>query len=72
MCNSDKIKAIRNKFKNSLITLDCVSGSPCIPFNPNDVDTFYFSVQKCFGFLKKNFLALRAGKNRRYLKARGI
>lgn len=49
MCSSDKIKDIRNKFKNSLIALDCVSGSPCIPFNPNDVDTFYFSVQKCFG-----------------------
>ena len=46
---SEKISEARKKFNKSLISLDCVSGSPVIPFNVNDVDTFYFSVQKCFG-----------------------
>ena len=32
-----------------MVALDCVSGLPSIPFNISDVDTFYFSVQKCFG-----------------------
>ena len=49
MCDSDKISSIRNKLENSLVALDCVSGLPSIPFNISDVDTFYFSVQKCFG-----------------------
>ena len=49
MCNREKISEIRKKFTNSIIALDCVSGIPCIPFNISDVDTFYFSVQKCFG-----------------------
>lgn len=48
-CPNDKIKEARLKFKNSLIALDCVSGSPAIPFEIKNVDTFYFSVQKCFG-----------------------
>ena len=42
MCNSDKISSIRNKLKNSLVALDCVSGLPSIPFNISDVDTFYY------------------------------
>ena len=46
---NEKISEARKKFNKSLIALDCVSGSPVIPFNVNDVDTFYFSVQKCFG-----------------------
>ena len=45
----NKISDIRSKVTNSLISLDCVSGLPSIPFNISDVDTFYFSVQKCFG-----------------------
>ena len=49
MCDSNKISSIRKKLSNSLIALDCVSGIPSIPFNVSDVDTFYFSVQKCFG-----------------------
>ena len=49
MCDSNKISSIRNKLNGSLIALDCVSGIPSIPFNVSDVDTFYFSVQKCFG-----------------------
>ena len=49
MCPSNKISEIRNKFKESFILLDCVSGIPSLPFNIKDVDTFYFSVQKCFG-----------------------
>ena len=49
MCKSNKISSIRKKLTNSLIALDCVSGIPSIPFNISDVDTFYFSVQKCFG-----------------------
>ncbi|MEL0009355.1 MAG: aminotransferase class V-fold PLP-dependent enzyme [Flammeovirgaceae bacterium] len=48
MCNNNSIKDIRNKV-DSLIALDCVSGIPSLPFNIYDVDTFYFSVQKCFG-----------------------
>tara|TARA_B100000287_G_scaffold435620_1_gene505001 strand:- start:2487 stop:3548 length:1062 start_codon:yes stop_codon:yes gene_type:complete len=48
MCDSDTISKIRSKV-DSLIALDCVSGIPCLPFNIKDVDTFYFSVQKCFG-----------------------
>jgi len=49
MCSREKISEIRSKIKNSIIALDCVSGIPSIPFNITDVDTFYFSVQKCFG-----------------------
>ena len=49
MCDKNKISDIRSKVTNSLISLDCVSGLPSIPFNISDVDTFYFSVQKCFG-----------------------
>ena len=49
MCNSNKISSIRKKLNNSLIALDCVSGIPSIPFSISDVDTLYFSVQKCFG-----------------------
>ena len=48
MCDENIIKEIRSNV-NSLIALDCVSGIPSLPFNINDVDTFYFSVQKCFG-----------------------
>ena len=48
MCDGDTIRKIRSKI-DSLIALDCVSGIPSLPFNINDVDTFYFSVQKCFG-----------------------
>ena len=48
MCDGDTIRKIRSKV-DSLIALDCVSGIPSLPFNINDVDTFYFSVQKCFG-----------------------
>ena len=49
MCNNDTINQIRKKFNNSLIALDCTSGSPRISFEAKNVDTFYFSVQKCFG-----------------------
>ena len=49
MCDDKKISEIRDKFKNTLISLDCVSGIPSIPFRINNVDTIYFSVQKCFG-----------------------
>ncbi len=49
MCNKKKISDIRSKAIKSIISLDCVSGLPSIPFNIIDVDTFYFSVQKCFG-----------------------
>ena len=49
MCDKEKISDIRSKVNKSLISLDCVSGLPSIPFNIKDVDTFYFSVQKCFG-----------------------
>ena len=49
MCDSNKISSIRKKLSNSIIALDCVSGIPSIPFNISDVDTLYFSVQKCFG-----------------------
>ena len=48
MCDNDTIKKIRSKV-DSLIALDCVSGIPSLPFDICDVDTFYFSVQKCFG-----------------------
>ncbi len=48
MCDSNTISNIRKKV-DSLIALDCVSGIPSLPFNITDVDTFYFSVQKCFG-----------------------
>ncbi len=48
MCDSNTISKIRNNFK-SIIALDAVSGIPSIPFHIEDVDTFYFSVQKCFG-----------------------
>ena len=48
MCDNNTIKEIRTKV-DSLIALDCVSGIPSIPFDIYDVDTFYFSVQKCFG-----------------------
>ena len=49
MCNSKKISEARKKLKKSILALDCVSGLPAIPFNITDVDTFYFSIQKCFG-----------------------
>ena len=39
----------RNKFNSGIIALDCTSGSPSIAFKAENVDTFYFSVQKCFG-----------------------
>ena len=48
MCSKNTIKEIRSRV-NSLIALDCVSGIPALPFDTLDVDTFYFSVQKCFG-----------------------
>tara|TARA_B110000014_G_scaffold153233_1_gene107187 strand:+ start:318 stop:1388 length:1071 start_codon:yes stop_codon:yes gene_type:complete len=49
MCSDNTISQIRNKFNSGIIALDCTSGSPSIAFKAENVDTFYFSVQKCFG-----------------------
>ena len=49
MCNNNTINQIREKLNSGIIALDCTSGSPSIAFKAKNVDTFYFSVQKCFG-----------------------
>jgi len=43
------IARIRKSFPNQLIALDVVSSAPDAQINYRDVDTAYFSVQKCFG-----------------------
>ena len=49
MCSNNTISQIRNKFNSGIIALDCKRGSPSIAFKAENEDTFYFSVQKCFG-----------------------
>lgn len=46
--SSDLIK-IREGFPDQLVSLDVVSVAPSIEIDFSLVDTFYFSVQKCFG-----------------------
>lgn len=45
----EDIKAMRNGFKDQLLALDVVSVTPSVEIDFSLVDTFYFSVQKCFG-----------------------
>ncbi len=44
-----EIETIRANHPNKLIALDVVSACPSVPINFSNVDTAYFSVQKCFG-----------------------
>ncbi|UII24215.1 aminotransferase class V-fold PLP-dependent enzyme [Fulvivirga ligni] len=45
----EDIYAIRKAFPDKLLSLDVVSSAPYIPMDYSQVDTAYFSVQKCFG-----------------------
>ena len=49
MHTADDLAKIRSGFPNQLIALDVVSASPAVEIDFSLVDTFYFSVQKCFG-----------------------
>ncbi|MFA0963463.1 aminotransferase class V-fold PLP-dependent enzyme [Roseivirga sp. BDSF3-8] len=40
---------LRKAFPEQLIAVDAVSSIPCAPFDFNDFDSLYFSVQKAFG-----------------------
>lgn len=44
-----EIAEMRKLNPNSLIALDVVSSAPCVDIDFSQVDTTYFSVQKCFG-----------------------
>lgn len=45
----EDIYAIRKAFPDQLIALDVVSSAPSVDIDYSQVDTAYFSVQKCFG-----------------------
>ena len=45
----EDIKETRSKNPNALIALDVVSAAPAVSIDFSQVDTAYFSVQKCFG-----------------------
>lgn len=45
----EDVTAIRNAFKDQILALDVVSVTPSVEIDFSMVDTFYFSVQKCFG-----------------------
>ncbi len=45
----DEVKEMRKLNPDALIALDVVSAVPCIEIDFAQVDTSYFSVQKCFG-----------------------
>ena len=47
--NPEEIKNIRKNNSEKLIALDLVSAVPSIPVDLSQIDTAYFSVQKCFG-----------------------
>ena len=47
--NPEEIKNIRENNPEKLIALDLVSAVPSIPVDLSQIDTAYFSVQKCFG-----------------------
>jgi phosphoserine aminotransferase len=47
--NPEEIKNIRENNSEKLIALDLVSAVPSIPVDLSQIDTAYFSVQKCFG-----------------------
>ena len=47
--NPEEIKYIRKNNSEKLIALDLVSAVPSIPVDLSQIDTAYFSVQKCFG-----------------------
>ena len=47
--NPEEIKNIRKNNPEKLIALDLVSAVPSIPVDLSQIDTAYFSVQKCFG-----------------------
>lgn len=44
-----EIKNIRKKYPNAILALDTVSSAPAVSIPLLDIDSFYFSVQKCFG-----------------------
>jgi len=39
----------RERYPDKLIFVDCTSSYPCINFELSKIDSFFFSVQKCFG-----------------------
>lgn len=45
----DDIFSLRKAFPNQLIAVDMVSAAPTVALDYNQIDTAYFSVQKCFG-----------------------
>lgn len=45
----EDLKEIRKMYPRKLIAIDAVSSLPFEKFDFNDIDTLYFSVQKCFG-----------------------
>ncbi len=45
----DDIYSLRKAFPNQLIAVDMVSAAPSVALDYSQVDTAYFSVQKCFG-----------------------
>ena len=45
----EDIYKVRKAFKNQLIAVDMVSAAPITELDYSQVDTAYFSVQKCFG-----------------------
>ena len=47
--DADHIVQLRNKNPNAIISADTVSAVPSIKFDFSQIDTAYFSVQKCFG-----------------------
>ncbi|MEQ8925122.1 MAG: aminotransferase class V-fold PLP-dependent enzyme [Fulvivirga sp.] len=47
--SQNDLDLIRKSFQDQLIALDVVSVTPSVEIDFSAVDTFYFSVQKCFG-----------------------
>lgn len=45
----EDIYTIKKAFPEMLISVDMVSAAPAVPLDYSQVDTAYFSVQKCFG-----------------------
>ncbi len=43
------ITALRRQYPDTPISLDMVSSAPFVDLDLNDIDSFYFSCQKCFG-----------------------
>lgn len=45
----ESISLIKKQYPHTILAVDYVSSIPAVPFDLRNVDTAYFSVQKCFG-----------------------